>query len=60
MAITAGEFSPVVLVPLGNAKSITLEVDFGGNYNVQDRVNFIEPALVKAVAAVPASAPSVK
>ena len=54
--LTAGELSPVVLVPLGTAKSITLEVDFGGNYNVQDRVNFIEPALVKATAAAPASA----
>ena len=53
--LTAGELSPVVLVPLGNAKSLTLEVDFGGNYNVQDRVNFIEPALVKFEARNPKS-----
>jgi len=45
---TAGELSPVVLVPLGSAKRLTLEVDFGANYNVQDRFNWIEPALLKA------------
>src|SRR5207249_7926633 len=49
----AGELSPVVIVPLANARKLTLEVDFGGNYNVQDRFNWIEPALVTA-AAIPA------
>jgi len=59
--LTAGELSPVVLVPLGNAKTLTLEVDFGGNYGVQDRFNWIEPALVKGTGAPPpppASAPA--
>ena len=59
--LIAGELSPVVLVPLGaNAKTLTLEVDFGGNYGVQDRFNWIEPALVKGSGAPPAppSAPS--
>ncbi|MEA2709063.1 MAG: hypothetical protein QOF78_1664 [Phycisphaerales bacterium] len=51
---TASELSPVVLVPLGSAKSLTLEVDFGGNYGVQDRFNWIEPALVKGSGAPPA------
>lgn len=58
--VRAGELSPVVLVPLGDAKSLTLEVDFGGNYGVQDRFNWIEPALVKgsgAPAAPPTSPP---
>jgi NPCBM/NEW2 domain len=59
---TAGELSPVVLVPLNNAKQLTLEVDFGGNYNVQDRLNWIEPALITATAIpsspVPAPAPA--
>jgi hypothetical protein len=54
---TAGELSPVVVVPLSGAKSLTLEVDFGGNYNVQDQLNWIEPALVKS-AAVPRPAPA--
>jgi hypothetical protein len=44
----AGELSPVVQVPLGNAKSITLEVNYGANYGVQDHFNWIEPALVKS------------
>jgi hypothetical protein len=46
-SFTAGEISPVILAPLGSAKTITLEVDFGGNYGVQDRFNWIEAALVK-------------
>jgi hypothetical protein len=61
---TAGELSPVVLVPLNNAKQLTLEVDFGGNYNVQDRLNWIAPALITATAIpsspVPAGAPAPK
>jgi hypothetical protein len=56
--LTAGELSPVVLVPLGAAKTLTLEVDFGGNYGVQDRFNWIEPALVKGSGAPPAPAPA--
>jgi hypothetical protein len=56
----AGQLSPVVLVPLGNAKSLTLEVDFGGNYNVQDRLNWIEPALVKGSAMAPAPGASTR
>jgi hypothetical protein len=55
--LTAGELSPVVLVPLGNAKTLTLEVDFGGNYGVQDRFNWIEPALVKGSGAPPPTPP---
>ena len=52
--LTAGELSPVVLVPLpAGAKTLTLEVDFGGNYGVQDRFNWIEPALVKGSGAPP-------
>jgi hypothetical protein len=54
-----------VIVPLGaSAKRLTLEVDFGGNYNVQDRFNWIEPALVTAAAIpappAPAASPAVK
>ncbi len=47
-----GVLSPVVSVDLGSAKTITLEVDFGAGYDVQDRLNWIEPALLKT--AVPA------
>ena len=45
---TAGQLSPVIVVPLGNAKTLSLEVDFGANYNVQAHLNWIEPAFVKS------------
>jgi hypothetical protein len=53
----AGELSPVILVPLGGAKTLTLEVDFGANYNVQDRLNWIEPALTRSAPLAPATRP---
>jgi hypothetical protein len=46
---------PVVL-ELNGAKQLTLEVDYGKTYDVQDRLNWIEPALLKT--APPASTPS--
>jgi hypothetical protein len=42
----AGKLADVVQVPLGNAKTLTLEVDYGKTYDVQDRFNWIEPALL--------------
>jgi hypothetical protein len=54
----AGELSPVVQVPLENAKQLVLEVDYGRTYDVQDRFNWIEPALLKQPAApAPATQP---
>ena len=47
---TAGEISPVVAIPLGDAKKLTLEVDFGANFGVQGQFNWIEPALLKSPA----------
>jgi len=56
--VVAGVLSPVVVIPLdGQAKSLTLEVDFGENCAVQDRLNWIEPALLKP-SAVPQSPPA--
>jgi hypothetical protein len=54
----AGELSPVVAVPLSGAKTLTLEVDFGGNYNVQDQLNWIEPALLKNAPPPPPATPT--
>ncbi len=54
---TAGQMSPVIVVPLGSAKSLTLEVDFGANYNVQAHLNWIEPALVKSMPVIPTTRP---
>jgi hypothetical protein len=42
----AGALSDVVQVPLAGAKALTLEVDYGKTYDVQDRFNWIEPALL--------------
>jgi len=48
--VKAKVLSPVVTFDLGQAKSITLEVDFGQGYDVQDRLNWIEPALLRTPA----------
>jgi hypothetical protein len=42
----AGKLADVVQVPLAGAKTLTLEVDYGKTYDVQDRFNWIEPALL--------------
>lgn len=47
----AGELSPVVQVVLEGAKRLVLEVDYGKTYDVQDRFNWIEPALLKSAPA---------
>ena len=59
--VHAGVLSPVVSVDIGDAKALTLEVDYGANYDVQDRFNWIEPALLKkkpATQAAPAATPA--
>ena len=45
--VKAGQLSDVLSVPLGVAKSITLEVDFGDQFDVQDDLYWLEPALLK-------------
>jgi hypothetical protein len=45
--VRVGTLSPVVVEKLEGAKKLTLEVDYGDNMDTQDRVNWIEPALVK-------------
>lgn len=49
--VTAATASQLVMLPLGNAKSLSLEVDYGKTYDVQDRLNWIEPALLREVPA---------
>ena len=59
--VIVGVLSPVVVIPLDKkGKLLTLEVDFGENYAVQDRLNWIEPALLKssAIPQTPAPAPT--
>ena len=47
--VKAGELSPVVVVELGDAKRLVLEVDYGGRIDTQDRLNWLEPALLRDV-----------
>jgi hypothetical protein len=54
----AGTLSSVVIMPLADAKTLTLEVDYGGNGDRQARMNWIEPALLRAApTTVPTSQP---
>lgn len=46
-SVRAGTLSDVVTIELGDAKTITLEADYGKGYDVQDRLNWIEPALLR-------------
>jgi hypothetical protein len=63
--VRAGTLSPVIFADLGGGKRLTLEVDYGGGTDVQDRLVWLEPALLrrkpapepKAAAPVPAPAP---
>jgi hypothetical protein len=51
----AGVLAPLIVLDTDNARLITLEVDYGQSYDVQDRFNWIEPALLKQKPAPPAS-----
>lgn len=44
--VKSGDVSSLVRLPLGNAKSITLEVDYGDAYDVQDDLYWLDPALL--------------
>jgi len=56
-SFTAGQLSPVIVIPLGSAKTLSLEGDFGANYNVQAHLDWIEPALVKSTPTTPSTRP---
>ena len=45
--VRAGTLSPVIVVDIKSAMKLTLEVDYGDNMDTQDRLNWIEPALLK-------------
>jgi hypothetical protein len=44
--VKAGRIYPVVQIPLGAAKHVGLEVDFGENYATEGRFVWLDPALV--------------
>ena len=45
--VKAGRLHPVVALPLAQAKSISLEVDYGQNYATEDRFVWLDPALLR-------------
>jgi hypothetical protein len=45
--VKAGGIYPMTVVPLGNAKKLGLEVDYGENYATQGRFVWLDPALVR-------------
>jgi hypothetical protein len=45
--VKAGTLSPVIEADLTGGKQLTLEVDYGKGYDVQDRLNWIEPAIIR-------------
>ena len=55
--VKAGTIYPVLTVPLGPARTLGLEVDYGENYATEDRFVWLDPALV---AALPATAPATR
>jgi hypothetical protein len=54
--VRAGILSPVLVVDLQGAKTLTLEVDYGSGTDVQDRLVWLEPALLKKKPEEPAPA----
>ena len=47
--VKAGRIYPVVVVPLKDAKTISLEVDYGENYATEDRFVWLDPALIRTL-----------
>lgn len=45
--VRAGVLSDPVVIDLGSAKELTLEVDYGAMIDSNDRLNWLEPALLK-------------
>ncbi len=54
----AFKLSPVVTVDLSGARELTLEVVAEGVTDTQDRLDWIEPALIRTGVKIPATAPS--
>ncbi|HVT89135.1 MAG TPA: NPCBM/NEW2 domain-containing protein [Tepidisphaeraceae bacterium] len=45
--VRSGKISQPVVISVTGHKTLSLEVDYGQNYDVQDRLNWIEPAFLK-------------
>lgn len=47
--IRSGPISEPIIIPIQGQKTLSLEVDYGQNYDVQDRFNWIEPAFLDSI-----------
>jgi hypothetical protein len=47
-SVKAGTLSPLIEIQLGQAKTLKLDVDYGKNLDVQDRLNWIESAIMRS------------
>jgi hypothetical protein len=56
--VRAGGLLPLVQMEIGGARTITLEVDYGQNHDVQDRFVWVEPALLRYLPAPATTQPS--
>jgi hypothetical protein len=45
--VRSGSLSPVIQIGLAGARTLTLEADYGANYGFGDRLNWIEPSLLR-------------
>lgn len=54
----SGTLAPPVVIDLGGHRQLTLEVDYGRNYDVQDRFNWIEPAFLTTSATADRAEPA--
>jgi len=54
--VQAGVVHPVAMIPLKNAKTISLEVDYGKNFATEGRFVWLDPALLKSLPPVQTSA----
>jgi hypothetical protein len=58
--VRPGVLSPPVVIDLGSAKKLTLEVDYGRLMHSNDRLNWLEPALLRVKPAEQLEPPPVK
>lgn len=54
--VRSGVLSAPVVIDLSGQKALTLEVDYGQGYDVQDRLNWIEPTFLRVRPQAPATA----
>ncbi len=47
LGFKAADPSPALELDISNSKTLTLEVDYGKGYDIQDRLTWIEPAIIR-------------